>query len=205
MAGSVIFRLGFQGEFGFLPTARVRLGRAGWLLMSSFEWNKVIGSVLTALIVAMVAGILSDMLVEPRPLQKPVFLVAGAPTTPAPAEQAAAPKLAPIAPLLAKADVKKGEQDTRVCQVCHNFTKGGANKIGPDLWGVVGGPIGEDRGGFAFSSALQAHKGHKWDPELLNQWLNNPQQFAPGTKMTFAGIPKAQERADVIAYLQSLK
>ena len=174
--------------------------------MSSFEWNKVIASVLTALIVAMVAGILSNMLVEPRPLQKPVFLVAGAPATSAPAEQAAAPpKLAPIAPLLAKADVKKGEEDTRVCQVCHNFTKGGANKIGPDLWGVVGGPIAEDRNGFAFSSALQAHKGQKWDPELLNQWLNNPQQFAPGTKMTFAGIPKEQERADVIAYLQSLK
>ena len=174
--------------------------------MSSFEWNKVIASVLTALIVAMVAGILSDMLVEPRPLQKPVFLVAGAPATSAPAEQAAAPpKLAPIAPLLAKADVKKGEADTRVCQVCHNFTKGGANKIGPDLWGVVGGPIAEDRDGYAFSSALQAHKGQKWDPELLNQWLNNPQQFAPGTKMTFAGIPKEQERADVIAYLQSLK
>lgn len=175
-------------------------------MMSSFEWNKVIASVLTALIVAMVAGILSNMLVEPKPLEKPVFLVAGAPATSAPAEQAAAaPKLAPIAPLLAKADAKKGEEDTRVCQVCHNFTKGGANKIGPDLWGVVGGPIAEDRNGFAFSSALQAHKGQKWDPEMLNQWLNNPQQFAPGTKMTFAGIPKAQERADVIAYLQSLK
>ena len=125
--------------------------------MSSFEWNKVIASVLAALIVAMVAGILSDMLVEPRPLQKPVFLVAGAPATSAPAEQAAAaPKLAPIAPLLAKADVKKGEADTRVCQVCHNFTKGGANKIGPDLWGVVGGPIAEDRDGYAFSPGLSS-------------------------------------------------
>jgi cytochrome c len=172
--------------------------------MSSFEWNKIIASVLTALIIAMVAGILSNMLVHPRPLEKPVFLVAGAPA--ASAEQAAAaPKLEPIAPLLAKADVKKGEEDTKVCQVCHNFTKGGPNKIGPDLWGVVGGPIAEDRDGFSFSSALQAHKGQKWDPELLNQWLSNPQQFAPGTKMTFAGFPKAEERADVIAYLQSLK
>jgi cytochrome c len=174
--------------------------------MSSFEWNKIIASVLTALIIAMVAGILSNMLVEPKPLEKPVFLVAGAPTTPAPTEQAAAPpKLAPIAPLLAKADAKKGEEDTKICQVCHNFTKGGANKIGPDLWGVVGGPIAEDRGGYPFSSALQAHKGEKWTPELLNQWLANPQQFAPGTKMTFAGFPKAEERADVISYLQTLK
>jgi cytochrome c len=173
--------------------------------MSSFEWNKVIASVLTALIVAMVAGILSSMLVEPRPLEKPVFLPAGAPTA-APAEQAsAAPKIEPITPLLAKADAKKGEELTKVCQVCHTFTKGGPNKIGPDLWDVVGGPIAEDRGGYAFSSALEAHKGQKWDPETLNQWLANPQQFAPGTKMTFAGFPKAQDRADVIAYLQTLK
>jgi cytochrome c len=173
--------------------------------MSSFEWNKVIASVLTALIVAMVAGILSDLLVQPKPLEKPVFLVAGAPANPAPSEEVAAPKLEPITPLLAKADAKRGEADTRVCQVCHNFTKGGANKIGPDLWGIVGSPIAEGHDNFAFSSALEAHKGHNWDPETLNAWLSNPQTFAPGTKMTFAGIPKAQERADVIAYLQSLK
>ena len=174
--------------------------------MSSFEWNKVIASVLTALIIAMVAGILSNMLVEPKPLEKPVFVVAGAPATSASTEQAAAaPKLEPITPLLAKADPKKGEASTKVCQVCHNFTKGGANKIGPDLWGIVGGPIAEGHDNFAFSSALEAHKGQKWDPETLNQWLANPQQFAPGTKMTFAGMPKAQERADVIDYLQSLK
>jgi cytochrome c len=173
--------------------------------MSSFEWNKVIASVLTALIVAMVAGILSDLLVQPKPLEKPAFIVAGAPATPAPSEEAAAPKLEPITPLLAKADVKRGEADTRVCQVCHSFDKGGPNKVGPNLYGVANGPIGEDRGGYAFSSALETHKGHKWDPETLNAWLNNPQTFAPGTKMTFAGIPKAQERADVIDYLLSLK
>ena len=173
--------------------------------MSSFEWNKVIASVLTALIVAMVAGILSSMLVQPKPLEKPVFLVAGAPSTPAPAEQAAAPKLEPIAPLLTKADVKKGEEDTKVCQVCHSFTKGGPNKIGPNLWDVVNEPIAEGHDGYAFSTALQAHKGQKWDPELLNQWLANPQQFASGTKMSFAGLPKPQQRADVIAYLATLK
>jgi cytochrome c len=173
--------------------------------MSSFEWNKVIASVLTAVIIAMVAGILSNMLVQPKPLEKPVFLVAGAPQTAAPAEQAAAPKLEPITPLLAKADAKKGEQLTKVCQTCHTFNKGEPNKIGPNLFGVVGAPIGEDRSGFAFSSALEADKGQKWDPEKLNAWLDNPQHFAPGTKMTFAGFPKTQDRADVIAYLQTLK
>lgn len=173
--------------------------------MSSFEWNKVIASVLTALIIAMVAGILSNMLVQPKPLEKPVFIVAGAPASSAPAEQAAAPKLEPIAPLLAKADPKKGEALTKVCQTCHTFNKGEPNKIGPNLFDVVGEAIAEDRNGYAFSSALEADKGQKWDPEKLNAWLDDPQHFAPGTKMTFAGFPKAQDRADVIAYLQSLK
>lgn len=173
--------------------------------MSSFEWNKVIASVLTALIVAMVAGILSNMLVSPRPLEKPVFVVAGAPEAPAPAEAAAAPKLAPIGPLLAKADAKRGQGLTKVCQVCHTFEKGGPNKIGPNLWGVAGGPIAEGHGGYSFSDALLKDKGQKWTPEELNQWLDGPQHFAPGTKMTFAGFPKAQDRADVIAYLQTLK
>jgi cytochrome c len=173
--------------------------------MSSFEWNKIIASVLTALIVAMVAGILSNMLVRPRPLEQPVFVVAGSePSASAPAAPAAE-KLAPITPLLAKADPKKGQQLTTVCQACHTFTKGGPNRIGPNLWDVVGGPIAEDRGGFAFSDALSKHDGEKWTPELLNDWLDNPQHFAQGTKMTFAGFPKAQNRADVIAYLQTLK
>lgn len=197
----MILLAGFRGECNFLP----HLARWDGALMSSFEWNKVIASVLTALIVAMVAGILSTMLVQPKPLEKPVFLVAGAPSS-APDEQVpAAPKVEPITPLLAKADPKKGQELTKVCQVCHTFNKGEPNKIGPNLWDVVGGPIAEDRGGYSFSPALEAHKGQKWDPETLNQWLANPQQFAPGTKMTFAGFPKAQDRADVIAYLSTLK
>ena len=174
--------------------------------MSSFEWNKIIGSILTALIIAMVSGILASMLVRPKELAKPVFMVAGgeaAAPAAAPAPEAA--KLAPITPLLAKADPKKGEQLTTVCKACHTFTKGGPNRIGPNLWDVVGGPIAQDRGGYSFDSALLAHKAEKWTPELLNEWLDNPQHFAPGTKMTFAGFPQATNRADVIAYLQTLK
>jgi cytochrome c len=171
--------------------------------MSSFEWNKVIASVLTALIVAMVAGILAEKLVAPTELEKPVFMVAGGPA-PAAAPEAKPAGPQPIAPLLAKADPKKGEADTKPCQVCHSFDKGGPNKIGPNLFGVLGEPVAEGHG-FDFSSALQKFKGQKWDPELLNKWLYNPQEMAPGTKMTFAGIDKDQERADVIAYLQTLK
>jgi cytochrome c len=171
--------------------------------MSAFEWNKIIASVLTAMIVAIAAGILAGELVRPKPLEKPVFLPAGGEQV-ATAEQPAAAKLEPIAPLLANADPKRGETLTKVCNTCHTFNKGGANKIGPNLWDVTGEGIAAVPN-YQFSAALQADKGQKWDPEKLNQWLSNPQSFAKGTKMTFAGFPKAQDRADVIAYLDTLK
>ena len=173
--------------------------------MSSFEWNKIIASVLTALIIAMVSGILANQLVRPKELEKPVFLVQGAEqTAAAPAEQPAAAKLEPIGPLLAKADPKRGEQVAKVCQTCHTFNKSEPNKIGPNLWDVTEEQIASVPG-YQFSAALEKDKNEKWDPEKLNQWLANPQSFAKGTKMTFAGFPKAQDRADVIAYLNTLK
>jgi cytochrome c len=173
--------------------------------MSSFEWNKIIASVLTALIIAMVSGILANQLVRPKELEKPVFVVQGAEqTAAAPAEQPATAKLEPIAPLLAKADPKKGEQLAKVCQTCHTFNKGEPNKIGPNLWDVTEEQIASVPG-YQFSAALEKDKNEKWDPEKLNEWLHNPQSFAKGTKMTFAGFPKAQDRADVIAYLNTLK
>jgi cytochrome c len=127
------------------------------------------------------------------------------PPSNAPAAPPAAATLAPIGPLLAKADAAKGQGLSKVCQVCHSFDKGGPNKIGPNLWDFVGEAIGQGRGGYAFSDALAKHKGEKWDPDTLNKWLENPQNFAPGTKMSFAGFSDAQNRADVIKYLQSLK
>ena len=105
---------------------------------------------------------------------------------------------------MSKADAKHGEQVAKVCLQCHTFEKGGANKIGPNLFGVLEENIASVPG-YTFSSALSADKGKKWDPDELNVWLWKPQEFAKGTKMTFVGLPKAPDRADVIAYLQSLK
>jgi cytochrome c len=171
--------------------------------MPSFEWNKIIGSILTAIIIAQVAGILGGMLVRPPELTKPVFAVPiPQTTTPGAAPKPAAPR--PIGLLLAKADPKKGEQEAQVCTACHTFAKGGANGVGPNLWNEAGNPIGEDRNGYDFSSAMETKKGTKWTPQLLNRWLTNPQAFIPGTKMTFAGISSPEQRADVIAYLETL-
>jgi cytochrome c len=174
--------------------------------MSSFEWNKIIASVLTAMIVAMVAGILASKLVAPMHLEKPVYMPPGAAEGAAAtaAAEPAAPKLEPIGPAMAKADPKKGEQLAKVCQQCHTFAKGEPNKIGPNLFGVMAENIASVPN-YQFSAALAADKGDKWDPDKLNQWLHSPQSFAKGTKMSFPGLPKVQDRADVIAYLQSLK
>jgi cytochrome c len=105
--------------------------------------------------------------------------------------------------LHAAAKVDAGKATAKVCQTCHTFEKGGPNRIGPNLYGIVGDEIAHDRGGFAFSDALKK-KGGTWTVDNLNAWLTSPQAFAKGTKMTFAGLSKAQDRANVIAYLNSL-
>jgi cytochrome c len=99
-------------------------------------------------------------------------------------------------------DPAKGEKVFAKCMACHTIEQGGANDIGPNLYGVAGDAIAEGRGGYAFSDALKAHKG-VWDQATLDQWLSGPAKFAQGTKMTFAGLTSAQDRADVIAYLNS--
>ncbi len=109
----------------------------------------------------------------------------------------------PLPNLLAKADVKAGEALFAKCKACHTAEQGGANGIGPNLYGVVGEAVAAGRGGFAFSDALKA-KGGKWDFESLDAWLKNPKAYADGTKMSFAGLPKGEDRANVIVYLNSL-
>src|SRR6185437_13323128 len=171
----------------------------------SFEANKIAGAILAAMILAMVSGLVANMLVHPQPLQKPAYAVAGGEET-AETSTSSAPKgPEPIAPLIAAADAKAGEEKAKLCVTCHTFTKGGPNKIGPNLYGVVGDQIAHDRNGFAFSEALtDKGKGQTWTLANLNDWLYKPQSFARGTKMTFIGLPKAQDRANVVAYLNSL-
>jgi cytochrome c len=172
--------------------------------MESFEWNKIAGAVLGSMILAMVSGIVAGILVHPLRLAKPAYVVAGA--EPSQQATAGAAEAGPetIAPLLATADVNAGKEQSKKCAVCHTFDKGGANRIGPNLYNVVDEPIAEGRGGYQFSPALAAHKGEKWTADELNQWLFRPQGFAKGTKMTFTGLPKAKDRADIVVYLNTL-
>ena len=162
------------------------------------RFNTIAGWVLFAGIVALGSSIVAgEWLHSERPkiMGYPIAGVAQEGEGGAAAEQ-------PIEVYLAKADTAKGQQIFNKCMACHNADKGGANQLGPNLWGVVGLPIAEDRGGFAFSDALKKVGGN-WDWDKLNKWLTSPRAFAPGTKMTFAGLGDPQDRADVIAFLNS--
>jgi cytochrome c len=104
--------------------------------------------------------------------------------------------------LLASADPAAGEKVFAKCSSCHTINQGGANGIGPNLYGTVGVPIGEGKAGFAFSKVLSEHGGN-WTYENLFDWFKSPSAFAPGTKMTFAGLSSGEDRANVIAYLKA--
>jgi cytochrome c len=119
-----------------------------------------------------------------------------------PAMPAAAAGGAAAAPAVVAGDPAKGADVFKKCASCHTINAGGANGIGPNLAKVVGDDTAKGRGGFAFSDAL-TKVGGKWDEAKLDKWLTSPRDFAPGTKMTFAGLDDAQQRADVIAYLKA--
>ncbi len=170
--------------------------------MDSLEFNKVFAAVLVAGIAYVGLGIVADNAVHPERLAKSSLDIKGA----EPAATAAAPAAAvipPIAPLLVKAEVGPGEALTKkICIACHNFNQGGANKVGPALYGVVG-RAQASAPGYTYSAALSGHHG-KWTYEQLNEWLLKPAAYAPGTKMAYAGVTDNQIRADLIDYLRTL-
>jgi cytochrome c len=172
--------------------------------MNGFEFNKLLAAILLAMLIAMVTGFIAHRLVSPAKLEKNVYVVEGvaAPTdSGAPAAPAGPPA---IEPFMAKANVEAGQKYARVCQTCHNFDKGGPAMIGPNLYGVVGGPHAH-MAGFDYSDAMKAMHDKIWTVDELNEFLYNPRAHVPGTKMTFVGIKNDQDRANVIAWLKTLQ
>ena len=170
--------------------------------MDFYEFNKLAGGLLLAGVVTMFIGIFGNTLVPKHdgghgaePHEADLAAVA-----PAARPQAAAPE--PIAGMLAEADVARGESITKKCTACHTFDEGGAAKQGPNLYNVVGADIAA-REGFGYSDAMAEHPG-EWSYANLNAFLFKPKNFIKGTKMTFVGLKKARDRADLIAYMRSL-
>lgn len=166
--------------------------------MDSFEWNKIAGWTLTAVVTIMGLSIMTGAMFTPETPEAPGYIVEGVEEEVAPAADADAEK--PIAFYLASANVAKGESQFKKCTACHTIDKGGASGIGPNLYGIVGAAHAH-QAGFAYSDAMQATADKSWDWDSLSAWILNPKQYIPGNKMSFAGIKKPSDRADLIAYM----
>ena len=171
--------------------------------MDSFEWNKIIGAVLGTAIFIFVVRLVAEKVYEPEKPAKPGYVVEGVVETPAggaasaPVEEA----LPDWGTVLAKADVASGKTISGKCEQCHDVSSAATNKIGPALYGVV------DRArasvaGFEYSSAMKA-KGGSWTYDELFKFLKSPGAYITGTKMSFAGISKADDRIALIAFLRT--
>lgn len=167
--------------------------------MDSFEINKILGALLFTCLCLLSLNIAAEAVFHPVKPAKPGFEVAA--TEPTASPGAAKEPDEPIEKLLASATVDKGANAAKKCAACHTFGKGEPNRVGPNLYGVVGRPKGTE-GGFDYSAALKS-KGGNWTVEDLDKFLANPKGFAPGTKMSFAGVPRGSERADLIVFLNS--
>ena len=169
--------------------------------MSSLEINKIVGAIVATALCIMVIGAIGNALVKPDEHAAPAT-VAVAAKEPTPKVAAAAAAIESLAVLLASADVAKGKKLFKKCAACHTTNSGGKNKIGPNLWNVVNSERGK-RAGFGYSKPLMAMAGN-WNYDSLDAFLTKPKAYIKGTKMAFAGIKKASDRAAVIAFLRGL-
>ncbi len=169
--------------------------------MNSFELNKILGAVLGTCLILLALNIGAGALFAPEKPAKPGYAIAVQEHAAGGTEAAKEPEV-PMETMMASASVEKGQATSKQCGACHTFEKGGPNRVGPNLYGIVGRPRASEAG-FNYSAAMKA-KGGTWTFGELFAFLGNPRGYVPGTNMTFAGLSRGQQRADVIDYLNTL-
>ena len=171
-------------------------------MLDSFEANKVLGAILGTFLGVHAVHLAAGAIFSPDVPAKPGYEIAVTEPPASGSEEGVKAPEEPLEQLLASASTERGQAAAKPCEVCHTFEKGGPNRVGPPLWGIVGRPRASVPG-FNYSPAMRS-KGGEWTFEELNRFLANPRRDIPGTAMTFAGIERARQRADVIAYLRTL-
>jgi cytochrome c len=170
--------------------------------MDSFEWNKIIGAVLGTAIFIFVVRLVAEHIYEPEKPEKPGYTVEGVVETAAGGAAAPTEEAMPDwGTVLSAADVAGGKTISTKCEQCHDLSKGGPNKIGPNLFGVVDRARASHEG-FAYSSAMKGKPGN-WTYDELFKFIKAPGVDIPGTKMSFAGLRSEKDRINLIAYLRS--
>lgn len=169
----------------------------------NIEMNKIAGAVLGTLLIMVSVNMVAGVIFAPKKPAVPGYELPGGEVAAASVAPGGVAE-EPIAKRLETADAGRGEKGVGACKACHNFENGGANKIGPALWGVFERAKAAAPG-FGYSAALKAKAGENWGPDQLDGFIKNPKGYLPGTSMAFAGLAKPDQRADVIAYLRSLK
>jgi cytochrome c2 len=170
--------------------------------IDTYTLNTVAGWILGTGLLVFGLNELAHIVYHAEAPARPGMVVEIAEVTPA-VDEASAEEAPHIAALLADADPDRGQAAARACAACHTFDQGGAHRIGPNLWDIVGQPLAHFDN-YAYSDAMQARSEETWTYEALNEFIANPRGFLPGTKMAYAGMRRDDQRADLIAYLRTL-
>lgn len=169
--------------------------------MNTYELNKIAGAVLATALFIMGIQIVAGELYHAEAPEQLAYSVDVEETTDTGTDTGEEKETVSLAQLLTEASADKGANVMKKCAQCHTWDKGGAKKIGPNLYGVLGRQIAAVAD-FSYSDALKAKSGETWTLEAMDAFLASPKAFAKGTKMVFPGLKKGDQRADLLLYLR---